>query len=279
MARRNTTSRISHGPFSFQIKKMKNETLLQRNVRGSAPADRLPQDYKIRDPPLTDLGHEQCKKLNAHLRDEEPLAGDIEAVICSPMKRTIQTMIEGLDFLLAGEGEGGERKKPSVEFDARWQENSDAPCDTGSPVSALQDEFPQYREGLSRVDPAWPSKTGPYAFTRTATLERGQAVLQALYSRPEKVVAVVSHSGFLRTAVSQSHYANADYRVFDFEEKMAGKEYRLIERDGTREKGGGLGMSWKGWANVEEGDFPEEITNEAREETPPPVPDERLGRV
>jgi hypothetical protein len=162
-------------------------------------------------------------------------------------------------------------------------ENSDAPCDTGSPISTLQKEFPDYSEQLSKVDPVWPSVTGPYAFTKTATLARGQSALRSLYTRPEKVIAVVSHSGFLRTAVSQSHYANADYRVFDFEEKIVGKEFRLREWESTRERGGGMGWSWKGWANMEESDFPVEEEDEPREETPPPTPPEALrgrdGRI
>jgi hypothetical protein len=160
-------------------------------------------------------------------------------------------------------------------------ENSDAPCDTGSLIPILQDRFPQYRDELSRLDPAWPSKTGAYEFTQSANHARGQTVLRSLYHRPEKVIAVVSHAGFLRTAISQCHYANADYRIFNFEEKMVGREFRLREWERTEEKGGAMGRSWKGIARVEEGDFPEEPDFDegmASEETPPPTPLECLGR-
>jgi hypothetical protein len=53
---------------------------------------------------------------------------------------------------------------------------------------------------------------------------------------------VVSHSGFLRVAVSNRFYANADYRVFDFGEGEDGK-LALTERDWTEKRGGGLGES------------------------------------
>ena len=71
------------------------------------------QDYKIHDPLLTETGHEQCAKLNAYLMEHEPLAKEIELVVCSPMKRTIQTMEVGLKGVL----ERGVR----VEMDALWQ--------------------------------------------------------------------------------------------------------------------------------------------------------------
>ena len=104
----------------------------------------------------------------------------------------------------------------------------------------MQKEFPHWSEALSKVDPLYPSTTGPYTFTRSATLARGQSALSSLYSRPEHLIAVVSHSGFLRTAVSASHYANADYRVFTFKEGIeGGGGYELVEDEGTREKGGG----------------------------------------
>ena len=143
----------------------------------------------------------------------------------------------------------------------------------------MQKEFPHWSEALSKVDPLYPSTTGPYTFTRSATLARGQSALSSLYSRPEHLIAVVSHSGFLRTAVSASHYANADYRVFTFKEGIeGGGGYELVEDEGTREKGGGMGWSWRGWANIEESDFPVDVEDEPRDETPPPTPPESFSK-
>jgi hypothetical protein len=106
------------------------------------------------------------------------------------------------------------------------------------------------------LDPLYPSKTRQFAFTRSAVLGRGQAALKVLRARPEKVIAVVSHAGFLRCGISKRHYANADYRVFQFKEDD-GDEVQLRELPETEKLGGGMGWSWTGVAEVEKHDFPE----------------------
>lgn len=128
-------------------------------------------------------------------------------------------------------------------------ENSAKPCDTGSPVSKVSAEFPSV--DFSKVDPVFPDKTSPagahYAYTKTALLNRAQASLERLYSRPEKIIIVVSHSAFMRTAVTGCWFFNADYRVFEFAERKDGDDqapYSLVQSVETAEKGGGLGWSW-----------------------------------
>jgi len=122
-------------------------------------------------------------------------------------------------------------------------------------------EFPNI--DFSSVDAVYPEKvhppSNPYAFTRKAVLTRGQDCLRTLYHRSEKVIAVVSHSGFLRCAISHTQYGNADYRIFDFA-KPSGEEgevmYALKEWETTEEKGGGMGKSDKGRADIQPRDFP-----------------------
>jgi hypothetical protein len=142
-----------------------------------------------------------------------------------------------------------------------WPENSDKPCDIGTTIATLAAEFPQF--DFSKLDSAYPTKSGPYAFTRRAVLQRGQTVLRSLHRRPERVIAVVSHSGFLRTAVTNKQFGNADYRIFDFEETFEPKtvdgveiRFRLKERDETDLKGGGMGWSEVGHHGITENDFP-----------------------
>lgn len=80
-------------------------------------------------------------------------------------------------------------------------------------------------------------------------------------------MAVVSHSGFLRCAISHCQYANADYRVFDFADVKGGRELELVEWGQTAENGGGLGESPKGRAEIEDMDFPpEEQVDEVEEQ-------------
>jgi len=137
-------------------------------------------------------------------------------------------------------------------------ENSAKPCDTGSERSVVSERFPEV--DFTKLDPVYPSKSPKtvYAFTRRAILARGDACLRNLYSRQEKVIAVVSHSGFLRTAVSHRMYANADFRVFTFAESAESDGVpRLVESDLTSGKGG-LGHSDEGDYPPQDLDFPPE---------------------
>jgi broad specificity phosphatase PhoE len=146
----------------------------------------------------------------------------------------------------------------------------------------MAQEFPDF--DFSVVDPLYPDKTSnlssnPYAFTGQAILARGQTCLRALYSRPERVIAVVSHSGFLRVAIANRRFFNADWRVFDYdEEKMKQSKERGEGVDGqgffslkewkeTEENGGGMGRSERGIFGMEKGDYPE-VDDEATEEVP-----------
>jgi broad specificity phosphatase PhoE len=210
---------------------------------------------------LSDLGIEQCSQLRQHFIEQQPLAKDIGLIVVSPLRRTLQTALLVFDWITD--------KGVKIVPDAIWQgefasfllrhllielpETSDKPCDTGSKLTQVKEWFSSV--DLSEVDPLFPSKDGRYAFTEKAVLERGKDALTALATRPEKVIAVVSHAGFLRTAISQRHFMNADYRIFDFIPLPNGK-VELKERAETDLKGGGMGASWKGIAPLEDNDFP-----------------------
>ncbi|OTA70783.1 phosphoglycerate mutase-like protein [Hypoxylon sp. EC38] len=207
-------------------------------VRHAQALHNAEKNFMIHDPDLTEEGHEQCADLRKSLM-ENPLAQQAEAIIVSPLRRTIQTALRSVDWLI--------EKGVKIEADAAWQENSVKPCDTGSPVDKLSQEFPMV--DFSRVDPVFPDKTSPaaskYHFTKAAILNRAQSALKSLYARPEKVVIVVSHSAFLRLAVSGYWYFNADYRIFDFAPVNSIEDnFQLEQHESTREKGGGLGRSW-----------------------------------
>ncbi|KAI1500322.1 histidine phosphatase superfamily [Biscogniauxia marginata] len=207
-------------------------------IRHAQALHNATQDYSIHDPDLSELGRNQCVQLRKGLI-EDPIVQKAELVITSPMRRTIQTALGSVDWLL--------EKGVPIQADAGWQENSNKPCDTGSPVATLVEEFPVI--DFSTLDPVWPDKTSPagshYHYTKTALLVRAQASLKKLYERPEKVIVVVSHSAFMRLAVTGCWYFNADYRIFDFAEMTGpGDSFRLEQHASTKEKGGGLGLSW-----------------------------------
>ena len=132
-------------------------------------------------------------------------------------------------------------------------------------MSTIKEEFPELASSgcLQTVDPIYPSKEGQYAFTQSAVIGRGISALTKLRQRPETVIAIVSHSGFLRTAIGQAYWSNADYRIFDF---TSSNEYGLILKEWkeTEEKGGGLGTCEKGRAPIMEEDFPQEGLEKVR---------------
>ncbi|KAI8624961.1 phosphoglycerate mutase-like protein [Xylariaceae sp. FL1651] len=207
-------------------------------IRHAQAEHNVEKDYSLHDPSLTQLGREQCVELRKGLL-EDPLVQQAELIITSPMRRTIQTALDTLDWLI--------ERGVKIEADANWQENSHKPCDVGSEVSKIAEEFPNI--DYSTLDPVWPDKTSPagsqYHYTKTALLARAQIALKKLYERPEKVIVVVSHSGFLRLAVTGCWFFNADYRIFDFAATGSPEvSYQLEQHASTKEKGGGLGNSW-----------------------------------
>ncbi|KAH8887840.1 phosphoglycerate mutase-like protein [Thozetella sp. PMI_491] len=207
-------------------------------VRHAQALHNINQDSSIPDPELSELGRSQCRDLRESLMNKMPEGLDVGLIVVSPMRRTIETAQRALDFLI--------EKGVPIQANADWQENPDKPCDTGSPISALKDEFPGI--DFSQLDPVFPDKTSPagsrYWYTKKAVLARAQFALADLYARPEKTILVVSHSAFLRRAVTGSWWFNADYRIFDYEERKSDDEpYRLKQWELTAK--GGLGWSWE----------------------------------
>ncbi|KAK0615360.1 histidine phosphatase superfamily [Bombardia bombarda] len=221
-------------------------------VRHAQALHNVNQDYSIPDPELSELGRNQCNDLKANLLGKIPGEFDVGLIVVSAMRRTIETALLAFGPLI-------EQGIP-IQAHAGWQENSANLCDTGSPIPALVAEFPQV--DFSHVDPVFPDKTSPagakYAYTKQAILARGQSSLADLYARPEKVIIVVSHSSFLRQSVTGWWFFNADYRVFDFEEKKSEDEpFRLKQWDQTLN--GGLGWSWKEQVELGSG-LPEDLS-------------------
>lgn len=105
------------------------------------------ENHVIPDPPLTDLGHEQCKKLRASF----PRHADIDLVTASPLRRTIYTALESFEPVF--------QAKPDLKIIALpdIQETSDVPCDTGSEPEALKCEFKSGVD-LTLVQKGWNNK-------------------------------------------------------------------------------------------------------------------------
>ena len=106
------------------------------------------------------------------------MAQQIQLIVTSPMRRTLQTTLYALSWLVhAG---------VPVVARAEWQENSNKPCDTGSNRDALANEFPNV--DFSQLDQHWPVKEGLYAFDRQSIIQRGKEARRWLRRRSETVV-------------------------------------------------------------------------------------------
>lgn len=156
------------------------------------------------------------------------------------MRRTCETAMLAL-------GDWAAEKGIPIVANADWQENSAKPCDSGSPIPGVAAEFPKI--DFSKVDPVYPDKTSPagekYWYTKQHLLGRAQSCLRDLYSRPEKAIMVVSHSGFMRQVLTGDWYFNADYRIYDFAEKEDGVDKLALKQwDLTKSGHGGMGWSY-----------------------------------
>ncbi|KAJ4418335.1 hypothetical protein N0V82_005616 [Gnomoniopsis sp. IMI 355080] len=236
-------------------------------IRHAQALHNVAQDYSIADPPLSDLGRAQCAELSLALQEKLPkdLASNIGLIISSAMRRTCETTVLSLGFLI--------EKGIPIEAHAGWQENSAKPCDTGSPIPVIAAEFPQI--DFSKVDPVYPDKTSPagakYKYKKANLIARAQSDLEELYHRPEKVIVVVSHSGFMRQAVTGDHYFNADFRVYDIEERNdPSGPFKLKQWDLTKGTGG-MGRSFDEIVDIGIGLPDEELPPGVDIELPPNV--------
>jgi hypothetical protein len=118
----------------------------------------------------------------------------------------------------------------------------------------MRDEWPQF--DWSTVDPVFPAKEGLYAFSKAALVNRGNECRRWLKSRPEKVIAVVSHSAFLKTVVSGLAFANVDFRIFEFAEGHEDEGGKLVQWELTEKTGSESPRALPWWI---EDDFAKEV--------------------
>lgn len=147
-------------------------------------------NHAMHDPMLTPLGEEQCKALQAKF----PFMDRVDAVIASPMKRTLYTALHSFAPAIKD-------KRLKVIALPELQETSDLPCDTGSNVQDLESEFRGQPVDWSYMytppAKAWNSKLGKWSATASAVDDRARVAREWLYNRPEKEIVVVTHGGFL----------------------------------------------------------------------------------
>ncbi|XP_026428617.1 phosphoglycerate mutase-like protein 1 isoform X1 [Papaver somniferum] len=171
--------------------------------------------YSIFDAPLTPLGWQQVDNLRNHVYDSG-LIKKIELVIVSPMSRTMQTAVgvfggggytDGMDILPLMVANAGNNDRSAysslncppivaVELCREYLLKEVRPCDKRRSVSEYVPLFPAIDFSLVESDEDTWWKTDVREPTDGVTA-RGIEFLNWLWTRKEKEIAVVTHSGFL----------------------------------------------------------------------------------
>ena len=119
------------------------------------------------------------------------------------------------------------------------QETGEEPCDTGSLLSELQKEFSDLPVDFNLLhEEAWNAKKGLFGANALAVKKRALFVRRWLRERPEDVIVLVSHGGFL-------HYLNEDWEGFK-EEKGTGwvncewRTYEFRAQEGQKDENASL---------------------------------------
>ncbi|CZT15263.1 uncharacterized protein RCC_01128 [Ramularia collo-cygni] len=173
-------------------------------------------DWSIHDAPLTPLGRKQAASLVHQIPTS--LQNEVELVVTSPLKRTLQTTKLGWAPTIERLGIKNVLCIPEA------QECNNYPCDTGSSREVLEQD-PEFADfDLSRLTPDWTSKQGFYADSRDDALpKRAHWVRRFLLERPEKVIVLVAHGDILRqiTATARGEgnhgWLNAEAREYVFD--------------------------------------------------------------
>ncbi|KAF2021007.1 phosphoglycerate mutase family protein-like protein [Aaosphaeria arxii CBS 175.79] len=196
---------------------------LVRHAQGEHNATR---NYTILDPLLTAKGKQQCQDLKKAF----PFHNEIDLVVASPLRRTVQTAALSFGPTLA------RKEVPFIALPVA-QEVSNTKSDTGLEIEELLESLPTLfsndqlefdvhsKLDLSLLEKGWTSKQGQYAYTKEAILKRAAGLRSWLYQRPEKNIILVSHGAFMHfftedldtvDAMTSTAYLNCELRIFTF---------------------------------------------------------------
>jgi broad specificity phosphatase PhoE len=100
-------------------------------------------NHDLQDPQLTPFGEQQCRDIAATF----PFHNQIELVVTSPLRRTIRTALLGF----APEVTRGVQVLALPQL----QEASNLPCDTGSELGTIKEEFKDSTVDFSLVEQGW----------------------------------------------------------------------------------------------------------------------------
>ncbi|TGJ84953.1 hypothetical protein E0Z10_g3852 [Xylaria hypoxylon] len=185
-------------------------------IRHAESTHNVSMDLNEHDPVLTQTGHKQCRELAAEIRG---LGHEFDLVLCSPMKRTIQTALAIFPKYL---------RSDKIMLHSDFQEGGTYGADTGSPPEELKTLFGTKKLDYWFVAPDWTDKRLGTRYHVSVASKRGQAarlflkLVARMYRDTDAHIAVVSHGFFLANLIfpKSGSFGNADRRTYyiDYEE-------------------------------------------------------------
>lgn len=143
-------------------------------------------EQTLLDPDLTARGRDQCKRLAAAF----PYHDEIELVIASPLRRTIQTALLGFGPTIAS-------TNSQLLLEPRCQETTAGAADTGSDRERLVQEFGGVLD-FSRWDDRWNLNQGEWEMTDENLEKHCTELRDFIMNLPLKNVVLVAHGSVSR---------------------------------------------------------------------------------
>ncbi|KAH7367491.1 phosphoglycerate mutase family protein [Plectosphaerella cucumerina] len=159
------------------------------------------ENEQLPDPDLTELGNKQCAGVRSRFHSHDKLTH----LVASPMRRTLHTCLQSFGPAPGDDDDFQRTALLPVLALPEIQEVSDNPCDTGSEVARLEEEF-RGKVDFSRVPAGWNEKkaaSSPWEPTLEkleARARKARIALRKLAASSDKEdvhIAAVSHGAFL----------------------------------------------------------------------------------
>jgi broad specificity phosphatase PhoE len=179
-------------------------------IRHAQGIHNIGNDKTILDPELSLKGLQQARELH----DTFPYKQNVGIILTSPLRRTLQTTIEGFSDIidraafLHGKSINGIENGVPLVLDPDLQAHSARPCDTGTDIASLQEFF--HEVSFGKLDKDWHIKEGVYASDEESLHKRARHVRRRLTEQFSELakhskdcnnyrrdIVIVSHGGFL----------------------------------------------------------------------------------
>lgn len=200
----------------------------------------LRRDATIRDAPLTERGFDAADALGRSFVQAN--TNSVSAVIVSPLRRSIQTALTAFPRILSSShyptnsGKGVKKDGVTMVLDPDLQEISMTPCNTGSPVNDLLEEFPDLEDQFKDFPEKWYEKTGRLDPGNNAVAARKARILESLWTTAERLraetdpekqkktdIIVVTHEGIVMELVPSTTIPPASFKTFTLTKSASGR--------------------------------------------------------